>query len=152
MTMTENELWQRKNTASPGGTPPGQTITQAHLARICNPTTLCSEAHFDWVLRTRDPNRYPAPDLAERLAELDPEIESLAATIHAPPWDWTAAQWTKAHDRLDRLRGQRLAIRQTLASRNAAGWSPPSARSIARDVPDLIHDPFDDRKQPTLSL
>lgn len=127
-------------------TPPRRTLIQAQLNRIVNPSPLCFETFTRWLLRLRDRQEYPSPDLRERLAELDQEIPLARARADLLT---DAEEWSRATDREDRLRGQRLAIRETLRMRGPddassfASCTTPAAETWPLH-PEFDRDPFRD--------
>lgn len=127
-------------------TPPRRTLIQTQLNRIVNPSSLCFETFTRWLLRFRDRAAYPSLDLQERLTELDQEIPLARARADLLT---DAEEWSRATDREDRLRGQRLAIRETLRLRgpddgtNSSAYCPDPVE-IYNLHPEFDRDPFRD--------
>lgn len=141
-----------------------RTLIATQLDRIVNPPPISFRAHSKWLLKFRDRREFPNADLEDQLRHLDWAIPNAESDLeyrenpHCPMGDLsqypmeeppilTSAQWTKVMDQIDRMRGQRMAIRETLRLRSYAGedtWQP-SSEDLSSLGGDLDPDPFKDQ-------
>ena len=104
---------------------PAPRRPQTWLDRITRPPLTRFHAETLWLQRFRDPEAYSEADLRERERELEASLLPEAqARYQQPPPEWTDQEWTAAHDRYLKLRGQLLAIRDTLRVRRLWGSRP----------------------------
>lgn len=115
-----------------------QTLTQAQLDRVCNPTPTYFRAYVRWFGKmSHSPEVFSTDALKARLYEIGPEIARLKRERWRAAQRLTPGEWLAADDRLATLEGQYRAIDEILARRardaaRAGTTSPPgSAPSVS---------------------
>lgn len=122
---------------------PSSSVEQARLDRITRPNLLEGQTYLSLTSKMKRDPSYTPEWLQVRLKELEPLIQDLSSQVWfqgEPPQGLTSTGLYKLWDRLEKLRGQKLAIQSVL---HGHGSSPIPTGTSAE--PDPALDPFLDQ-------